>query len=154
GPKHQVDIILILTEEVDPTFAEAVRQKWIGGKKNDVVVIVGMTGAHELLWVDTVSWTQSETMKINIRDNVLAMHTFDGHKVLGIMAFEIDQGFNRRHMKEFKYLASGVEPTKTQMIVLFIIAGILAIGMSIFCYLVDAFGEERPARIPGVYRRF
>ena len=146
GAKRQVNIILILTKEPDLTFAEAIRQKWLGGKKNDVVVVVGMPSFPEIAWVDTVSWTQQETMKINIRDSILAMKTFDGHNVLGIIAYEIDNGFKRRHMRDFQYLSAGIEPSTNETIALFLVAGILSIILSIINYQTDVFDEERPKR--------
>lgn len=142
GAKRQVDIILILTRESDPAFSEAVRQKWLGGKKNDVVVIVGMPSFPDIAWVDTVSWTQQEVMKINIRDNVLAMRVFNGHNVLGILASEIDKGFQRRRMRDFKYLSAGIEPSKGQAIALFIVAALLSIVFSVVTTQMDLFDEE------------
>lgn len=146
GAKRQVDIILIITKESDQTFAEAIRQKWLGGKKNDVVVVIGAPAFPQIAWVDTVSWTQEEGMKINIRDNILAMGTFDGHKALGIIAFEIDNGFKRRHMRDFQYLQAGIEPSTNQTFALFLVAALLSIIFSIVNWQLDLFDEERPTR--------
>jgi hypothetical protein len=146
GPKRQVNIILIITKESDLTFGEAVRQKWLGGKKNDVIVIVGAPAFPEVAWVDVLSWTQEEAMKIRIRDNILAMHTFNGHNALGIIAYEVDQGFKRRHMKDFEYLSAGIEPSSTETTWLFIVAAGLSIGLSGLFARIDLFNEERPRR--------
>lgn len=146
GAKRQVDIILIVTKEADPTFAEAVRQKWLGGKKNDVVVIVGAPAFPALAWVDVMSWTRQEEMKIAIRDSVLGLGTFDGRKILGITAYEVDRGFRRRHMRDFKYLEAGIEPSGAQAIWILVAALVLSLVISAITYKYDLFNEEPTPR--------
>lgn len=141
GAKKQVNIIVIVTKEADPMFAEALRQKWLGGKKNDVIVLAGMPSFPSIAWVSVISWTQKDDMKIRIRDNILAMQTFDGHKVLGITAYEVDKGFSRRHWQDFDYLKAGVEPSGGEIIALFLIAFVFSVAVNIFTWKQDLFGE-------------
>jgi hypothetical protein len=42
GPRRQVNAILVFTKQSNPQYAEALRAEWLGGKKNDVVVVVGV----------------------------------------------------------------------------------------------------------------
>lgn len=41
GPAKQVNAVVLLTKRPDRLYASAVRSAWLGGKKNDVVVVVG-----------------------------------------------------------------------------------------------------------------
>lgn len=149
GAKRQVNIIVIVTREPDPTFAEAVRQKWLGGKKNDVVVVVGAPAFPAIGWVDVVSWTQEAGMKLAIRDAILGLGQWDGGKALGIVAYEVDRGFRRRHMRDFQYLEAGIEPTGAQALGLLLAALVLSLVLSVLTYKYDLFGEEtKPRRYP------
>ena len=46
GPEREVNVVVLLTATADPAYADAVRVGWRGGKKNDVVVVVGVGDAR------------------------------------------------------------------------------------------------------------
>jgi len=41
GPAKQANVVVLFSKESDPQYASAVNAKWLGGKKNDVVVVFG-----------------------------------------------------------------------------------------------------------------
>ncbi|HTK04055.1 MAG TPA: hypothetical protein VL500_00565, partial [Candidatus Eisenbacteria bacterium] len=41
GAAKQVDIIVVVTDVGDEAYLEALRETWLGGKKNDFVVVIG-----------------------------------------------------------------------------------------------------------------
>lgn len=140
GAAKQVDIILILTNMDDPEYAEAVREAWLGGKKNDVVIVVGAPSFPKLSWVSVLSWSKSEDMKIAIRDKLLAMPTWSGSEALKIIRHEVGNRFVRRRWQDFDYLKSTIEPSVSMQWTLGIVGVLLSIGLSFYFWIFDPFG--------------
>jgi hypothetical protein len=150
GARYQVNILLMLTTVGDSSYAEALNEHWVGGKKNDVIVVVGMPNYPNIGWVQVLSWTRAEYMKIAIRDGILDQRHFDGSAVLALVDREIRARFVRREMREFKYLLNSIEPP-TWVIVLILLGGCAAaVGMARYFILNDPFGRNGGG---GLYRR-
>ena len=135
GAAKQVNIILVAVAEGDPSYAEALRESWLGGKKNDVVVVVGMPHFPEIGWAAVLSWSKSEDMKIAIRDKLIALKTWDSNNVVDIIRQEVGNRFVRRRWKDFDYLKSTIEPTATMQWVLGIVGVLLSVGLSILFWI-------------------
>jgi hypothetical protein len=158
GPLREVNVIVVVTKVADEMYLEALREHWLGGKKNDFVLVVGTPNYPQIAWAGVLSWTKREDLKVDVRNAVLDLKTFDG-RALDIIEHEINTKFQRRPMKDFEYLASTVEPSKTMSIVLFFLGLNLAIGLKIWCVKRDVFGDEpaeprtwRPIQLPRRWR--
>jgi len=55
GFAKQVNIIVILTEIDDASYRYAIEKAWLGAKKNDVVVMIGLDD-NKITWVDVMTW--------------------------------------------------------------------------------------------------
>jgi hypothetical protein len=143
GAAKQVDTIIVITAAADRSYLQALQEHWLGGKKNDVVVIIGAPHFPDIAWADVMSWSRSEEMKIEIRDAIQAMGQFDFDKLIPILKSEISAKFVRRKFADFAYLKSTVEPTETMMWVLGVLGLALSVGLWIFFHHKDVFGEER-----------
>lgn len=112
GPKKQVNIFAILTEIDDASFRYAVEEAWLGGKKNDVVVFIGLDG-DAVTWVDVMTWahnTGNELFHVTLRDKIREMGTFDSATVAGHIVDTVVSKYDRPHMKDFEYLSKEIEP--------------------------------------------
>ena len=57
GAKKQVNMIVVLTSEAD-TWYYALEQSWIGGKKNDVILVIGVDPSTSApRWAQVMDWT-------------------------------------------------------------------------------------------------
>ena len=130
GAKKQVNIIVIVAN-TDEKFLHAVREAWLGGKKNDLIVIIGSDG-DKINWSGVLSWTKNEEIKISIRDQINGLETFDGFKILNIIEREVEDKFVRRPMADFEYLASTIEPPGWAIILLFIIGLGACLGLTYY----------------------
>ena len=144
GKKKQVNIIIVVTRAGDRGFLHALEEAWLGGKKNDLVVLVGISGS-DISWAGVMSWTKAEEMKLAIRDRVEELKKFDGLKVLGIVRQEVASKFVRRPMADFEYLSSSIEPPFWMLCVLF------ALGLVVSGGLQYWFWKEDP--LDGGFRR-
>ncbi len=141
GAAKQVNVVVIVVRESDQRYLEALRETWLGGKKNDFVIVIGAPDFPEIAWAGVLSWTKNEDLKIAVRNRLLDLKTFDGSKTLDLVEEEVGQKFARRHMSDFEYLKSTIEPTAFATQLLFILGLLLAAGLQIYFWFHDPFGD-------------
>jgi hypothetical protein len=152
GAAKQVNIILVAVNVDDPFYAEALRESWLGGKKNDVVVVVGMPHFPEIGWASVVSWSKSEDMKIAIRDKLLALKNWDSNAVVDILRQEVGNRFVRRRWKDFDYLKSTIEPTESMQWTLGLLGLLLSLGLAVYFWIYDPFDSSPSPRMGRAFR--
>lgn len=128
GPSKQVNVIIVVTKQIDPTYVYALRDRWEGANKNDVVVIIGSENGSKINFVDVVSWTKSEIFKIELKDRIQSIGIIERTQVINAVFDQISKNFERRRMREFEYLKGEIDPP-TWLIVSLVVA--LIIGYSI-----------------------
>ncbi len=145
GKRKQVNIIFLFVNSSDPSYQYALEQGWIGGKKNDLVVIVGTTQYPKIDWVRIMSWSQSEQLKVDLRDELQAFGTLtDIGGFTQIVRTQIEAKFVRRPMAEFEYLMAAWEPSGGVILFLLILSIALSGGLCWYFYNEDPFGDEHP----------
>jgi hypothetical protein len=145
GPTKQVNAVILFTNQKDPQYATALRAAWLGGKKNDVIVVMGTPSYPAIDWVRVISWTDEELFKVQLRDDLLDLKTVDRTAVLNQVEQHIATQFKRKHMKDFEYLQSDIKPPTWALILLIM----LSIGSSLGASLYFARNDVRE----GGYRR-
>lgn len=142
GARKQVDMIVIVVKTDDQAYIEALSEAWLGGKKNDLVIAIGAPRFPELAWAAVMSWSQSEEMKLSIRDRIMDLGNFDGQKVLGIIRQEAASKFVRRPMSDFEYLMANVEPPAWSLILIFVLGTGMSIALTVYFLRNDPFGNN------------
>lgn len=144
GRKKQVNIILLVVNTADSSYVHALEEKWLGGKKNDLIIVIGCAQYPNIDWVRIVSWSKSEDLKVQLRDYILDIKSLDQReKMLEVIEREVDARFVRRPMADFKYLMAGWQPSPG-ISWLFLLLGIgISIGLTIFFIHNDPFGDEQ-----------
>jgi hypothetical protein len=72
GPTKHVNVILIGFGEKDSSIADMQRAKWIGGKKNDLVLCYGGSSDPKVAsWARVFSWSDADVMKHNLETIML-----------------------------------------------------------------------------------
>lgn len=127
GPAKQSNIVMIVTKE-PKEFADAVAYKWLGGKKNDVVVVVGTTTYPEISWVKVLTWSKFGIFEVKLRDILLEHKTLDVAQTLKDIDEIITKHYTRKPMEEFKYLENEFDPP-AWVLWLAIIVSILMTGV-------------------------
>lgn len=144
GPIKKVNPILITVNTADPTYAYAFRDKWVGGKKNDAVILIGSTDGNTIRWVDVVSWTPEKIYNIKLRDRILALGSL--HKrddIVHAIQEETTRSFVKMEMSNYKYLTANFQPSSTSMIVLFFLGLALSGGLSFWSITNDITEDRR-----------
>ncbi len=132
GASKQVNWVVVFTNSADPAYAEAVRIKWLGGKKNDVVVVLGTPQYPKLAWVRVLSWTDQELFKVQLRDDLLRLGTVDRTAVFDILEKNTKATFVRKHMRDFAYLKNEIQPPTWLLVVAGLVGVLGSLGLSFF----------------------
>ncbi len=131
GAPHQVNVVVVVVAEADPAYFDALRAAWLGGKKNDVVLVVGAPAFPELAWARVMAWHRpmgAEDELIGaLTHRIETLGTFDGGKILAILRDQISRSYVRRPFAEFAYLMAQARPTPLGMLALVLI-GLLSSG--------------------------
>lgn len=110
GPSKQVNVVVVMVKTDQPSYEYALQRAWLGGKKNDVVVMLGVPEYPKLAWVRVMSWTDKEMFKVELRDDLLGVGEVDRNKMVGIISKHIESSFVRKPMADFEYLKSEISP--------------------------------------------
>lgn len=139
GKTKQVNVIVIVTENDDPMYRHAVENKWLGGKKNDVVIFLG-TDDKEYTWVDVMTFGMNignETFVVQLRDAILSQKTFNATEIVVDVTKNVLQYFKRPEMKRFDYLRDAIELPSWVIITSVIITILGSIILTFYFYTHD-----------------
>jgi hypothetical protein len=143
GPRKQVHIIVILVPTDDRTYTLALKDAWLGGKKNDVDVVIGSTDGTEIGFVDVMSWSTNKSMGVDMRNRIQEVGDLAQRDQIGkIIGETVDQEFVRMHMKDMKYLMRSFQPSTTLMLVLFILSIAIEGGLAYWTITNDITGDN------------
>jgi hypothetical protein len=140
GQRKQANVIIVGTSVKDSRFYEALNQYWLGGKKNDVVVVVHAEHG-EIVWARVMAWVDDDLVKIKIRDE-LTGQPLTPEAVLPIVGANVIKHFKRKPMHDFEYLESAAKPSQIQWIVSMVIGLLISISLGWFFWKNDAFNNE------------
>lgn len=137
GPSKQANVVIVITKSPDMKYTNALSAAWLGGKKNDVIVVIGAPEYPKIAWVDVISWTDKQLFKVQLRDDIMALSEVDRVKVMSTIHENIMKGFTRKHMADFEYLKDSLEPSAGWMWFLGILSVLTSAGLSILFSRID-----------------
>lgn len=141
GRLKEVNAVVVLVDNKPREYFSALEQHWMGGKKNDVVLVISLSSST-IQWADVLAWTDYPLFKVKLRDDVLEVGTLLREPILKAMYKNIQTHFVRKSMKDFEYLQASITPTTGQWIGALIFGIIACIATSFFVVNNDVFGEE------------
>jgi hypothetical protein len=139
GPERQANLILVVTPYPQDFFL-ALEEHWVGGKKNDVILVIGIDSAYAIQWAQVMAWSTNKVVEVKLRDAVLDTGSFGllDSPARIITAFEgaVLSYYKRKPMHDFEYLAASVVPTTGEWVVA------LVLGLAIALGLITLFHKE------------
>lgn len=139
GTGKQANAIVLFVKGAEPDYQYALESAWVGGKKNDIIILIGISEWPNIQWAAVSSWTKSEIFKVQLRDDIMALEKVDRAQVLALFEKHTAQSFQRREMKEFEYLKDEIEPPMWVIILALILGLAASFGLSYYCYREDPF---------------
>lgn len=135
GPSKQANIILI-GNQYDNMYRYAVEQQWKGGKKNDIIVLIGMDKTNTLSWVDTITLGENagnELMTVKMRDSIMSLKSSKAEIADNILSI-VGKHFDRKAMEEYTYLKDDITPDTWVVVLSLLLCLGVNIGVAIFFY--------------------
>lgn len=107
GPSKEVNLIVVFTPD-NPMFQYAIREKWNGGKKNDVIVVFGVS-ENEIKNATVITWAQNEYFRIKLQDELVEYGKID-NGLFDVAFNAISKGYKRPEMKEYAHYEIYIQP--------------------------------------------
>lgn len=131
GPAKEVNVVPVFTS-YDENFARALEAAWLGGKKNDIVVVTGIDKDQTIKWVYVFSWSKSSIINYEIKNRLKTLDKLDVNVYSDIIGEHIKTSFVRRPMSDFEYLKDEIDPP-TWVVVLAAMLGLFgSLGMGFY----------------------
>lgn len=138
GPAKQMNVVVVFTKQKSRDFAEALRQDWLGGKKNDAVIVWSVVNG-QTNWVEVFSWSKNSmfdvTLENALQSGPLSVEAIDAAFVASASHFQ------RRPMSEFEYLKNEVRPPVWASVLCFLFSLAVSLGVFWFMHREDVFGD-------------
>lgn len=117
GPSKLVNVICVGFEG-DSMLGQYQQAKWVGGKKNDLVICYGPKDASgKASWVYVFGWTDKDVVKKNLEE--LFLNNEIGDSLIPKIKSEIKENYVIKHWEDFDYLS--VEPPTWSYVVLVLV---------------------------------
>lgn len=149
GPQKQANIVMVIVKTDDPNYRYALERAWIGGKKNDIVIVIGVTEYPKINWVDVITLgknSNNELLQVQLRDQLMSLQTInDSATIINNVASIVNSDFHRKHMKDYAYLDNEIQPSMTVMMILFVFTLLCNIGVTIYFVKHQEWNDERYA---------
>jgi hypothetical protein len=139
GPTKKVNVILIHFRGHGSQMAHYQEAKWLGGRKNDLVLCYGDD------WAYVFGWTEKSIVKRNL-ETILLDNKID-NSIIPLIEQEIIANYELKDWSKFDYIA--VEPPMWSYIVYIIVLIVAQVGFYIWAHMNEI--RERWGRKPREY---
>lgn len=116
GPNKEVNVNVLFIKGVGQEYKSVLERAWLGGKKNDVTIIIGVDG-DKIMWVDAFSFAHSNgntMVPVQIRDQLMQLKTTSNPKLaVARIYLIISKYYVRNEMENYKYLEDEGGPSAT-----------------------------------------
>ena len=134
GPERQANIVMIVTDHASPNLADAITREWIGGKKNDILIFIGVKEndyQNGVAWVRINSWAKFSYFNAMLRNHIFDENLVEKPYILfGAIESIVLNYFERRSMEEFEYLQHEISPPLWAIVVAFVLTLATSLGLT------------------------
>jgi len=116
GAKKKVNVIMIGFNSADSMLGQWQEAKWVGGKKNDVVLCYGFNRTN-IIWSYVYGWTEKTICKRNLETILLNNPINDS--IIPIIEKEIIMNYEIKEWRKFDYIT--IEPPRWAYITLILV---------------------------------
>lgn len=139
GAERQVNIVVVLVRHQPIEYSSALEEAWLGGKKNDVVLVVSLDDARKPEWASVMAWTMNPLFQVKLRDAILSAPVLERWVAIDALRQTITAYHHRKPMADFEYLKSSITPTPTEWGVTLAVGLLVAVGLVVFFQKNDFF---------------
>ncbi len=129
GGVKKVNLIMIGFDDPDPYIGKFQESKWIGGKKNDLVLCYGYYN-NKVKWAYVFGWTEKELVKRNLETLLLTNKI--NNDLLPKIEQEVIKNYELKDFKKFNYMQ--IEPPGWAYIALLAVQLLVQGGFWVYAY--------------------
>jgi hypothetical protein len=151
GAKKQVNVLVYVTS-ADNGFFYALKEYWTGGKKNDVIVVIGSKDGKNIDWVQVQAWTKVELFKVQLADSVRELNTLESNagKLVDAITTQIAKapdvgGFQRMPMADLEYLLTEISLPWWATLLMIVLSVLIATPIIVFLTTTNITWKDRTA---------
>jgi hypothetical protein len=138
GPRKQVNVIMVGFGNEPTDYGQWQQAKWIGGKKNDLVLCFGgATKNKPATWSYVFGWTESELVKKNLQTLLIDKPINDA--LIPLIIAEIEKNYVIKDWHKFDYIT--IDPPTWSYWVFFIFLILTQSGLYYFFH-VNEYGKD------------
>lgn len=144
GPVKQANAVIVITKNPDQNFIYALQDAWVGGKKNDVIVVIGAPDfPKKATWVRILAFSDHDIFKVKLRDDILALEELNADNVINLISKNTMESFKRKSMKDFKYLENEIDPPDWVLITSSVVVLFVYLGFWFYFFNANSSGFKR-----------
>jgi len=147
GPGKQANVLAVfLGEGYSQDYFQALQSFWLGGKKNDVVIVTQLEKDGKIGWTRVFSRAENAVFEKSIEMDVNNMGVFTPVAFVKIIDTNINERYKRMDFEQFKYLLEDAKPSTNALIIAIVMSLLINLAMSFFIVKQDVFGESNSFR--------
>lgn len=126
------NVLFVFTKSTDRTFKYALERNWTGGKKNDLIVVIGTANYPNANWTEVITLGKTsgnELTAVKIRD-IVEDHHLDPQVTVKNVFSMIDKHFDMKPISDFEYLKDEQQMTLWQALAVVFASIIVSIIVS------------------------
>lgn len=144
GLQKQANMIVVLVHHMPQDWYYALEEAWLGGKKNDVILVVSVDDDMKPEWATVMAWTTSELLKVKLRDDVMALPHIRREATIPILHDDVSALYVRKPMKDFQYLEASIVPSTTEWVISILFGLLVAGGLTYLFQTEQVLDGEAP----------
>lgn len=134
--EKEVNIVVVVTHESNPQYANALKYEWLGGKKNDVVIVLGMPEYPNIEWIESFGWAEGSRIFNEINDHYRGQE-LDTETFATDLSVIIREHYARQEFSQYDYLLDELSPPLWAIIIGFILNLIVCVVVGWYFYKHD-----------------
>jgi hypothetical protein len=145
GPRKRVNVIIVGFGDKPSDYGHYQQAKWIGGKKNDLVITFGGGGKSQpAQWAYVFGWTESDLVKRNLETLFVQKPIND--KIIPFVIDEVTKNYIIKDWSKFDYIS--IDPPTWSYWAYFIV---MIITQSVLWVFFHNNREDKDSRGSGGY---
>lgn len=78
--QYQISLAIVTTHKPEKWFYD-LRSAWMGGKKNDAIIVIGLSD-DKIVWSNVMAWTTDKVFEVKLRDSLMQQDKFDVNNII------------------------------------------------------------------------
>lgn len=132
GNQKQVNVVVVFVNTDDVEFGEYLRNEWKNGRKNDQVVVLGVTDYPKVSWGYSFGWSKNQKINSSIKYDINHINEVTPATLTSLVVSNVKKNFTRRPMSEFKSYLWETPVQWWKLLIVIITQLVVNIGVAVY----------------------